>query len=94
MAEVIMTKKQTRVRCNDEQFLEAVYSSKTYTEIAEKTGQKIASTIARYARVKKVLNEQGVDLPEIVKQKTNKTVTNTKNMVEIAKRLKAHHSNI
>ena len=44
---------QTRTRCNDEKFLEAVYSSKTYAEISEKTGQKVASTMARYARTKK-----------------------------------------
>ena len=57
MAEVIMSKKQNRVRCTDEKFLESVYSSKTYSEIAEKTGQKVPSTMARYARTKKMLRE-------------------------------------
>jgi hypothetical protein len=33
--------KQKRVRCSDELFLEAVFSSETYSEISEKTGQKL-----------------------------------------------------
>ena len=37
-------------------FLEAVYSSKTYAEISEKTGQKVASTMARYARTKRLFS--------------------------------------
>ena len=57
------SQKQTRVRCSDEQFLEAVFSSKTYAEVAEKTGQKVASTMARYSRTKKALAAKGVDLP-------------------------------
>ena len=63
MAEVTTTEKQTRVRCSDEQFLEAVFSSKTYAEIAAKTGQKIASTMARYARTKAALAKKGEELP-------------------------------
>lgn len=55
MAEIIMIKKQKRIHCSDEKFLEAVFSSNTYEEIAEKTGQKVASTIARYTRTKKIL---------------------------------------
>ena len=41
MADVNVVEKQKRVRCSDEQFLEAVFSSKTYAEIASKTGQKV-----------------------------------------------------
>lgn len=92
MAEVIMTVKQQRVRCSDEDFLTAVYTSKTFTEISEKTGQKVASTIARYTKVKKVLEERGETLPEIQKQRSNKSVDSIDNMLEIVRRLKAHHS--
>ena len=88
-----MINKQQRIRCTDEKFLEAVYSSKTYAEIAEKTGQKIPSTIARYSRVKKVLSEQGIELPEMQRKKHSKNTDNVKNMVDIAKRLKDYHSN-
>ena len=52
MAEITTLDKQSRVRCSDEQFLEAVFSSRTYAEIASKTGQKVASTAARFARTK------------------------------------------
>lgn len=92
MAEVIMTNKQQRVRCTDEKFLEAVYTSKNYHEIAEKTGQKVASTMARYTRVKKMLAEKGIDLPEMERKKPIRTEDAINNMVEIVKRLKAHHS--
>jgi len=84
---------QTRTRCNDEQFLEAVYSSKTYTEISEKTGQKVASTMARYARTKKALSARGIELPQMQRKKPVKTVNNIENMVEIVQRLNAHHTN-
>ncbi len=94
MAEIIVSNKQTRVRCSDEKFLEAVYSSKTYAEIAEKTGQKVASTMARYSRVKKALNEAGVHLPEMQRKKPIRNVNNIEEMVAIAKRLKERHSSI
>ena len=93
MAEVIMTRTQTRVRCTDEKFLEAVYSSKTYAEIAEKTGQKVASTMARYSRTKKALSEKGIELPEMERKKPVKSVDNIEEMVRIVERLKAYHSN-
>lgn len=94
MGEVTTVEKQTRVRCSDEQFLEAVFSSNTYAEIAEKTGQKIASTMARYARTKKALAEKGVDLPEMQRKKPTKTVDNVEAMAETVRRLKAAHNNI
>ena len=86
MAEVVI--KQT-----DEKFLEAVYCSKTYAEIAEKTGQKVASTMARFSRTKKALAEKGITLPEMERKKPTKTVDNIENMVEIVQRLKAYHNN-
>ena len=85
--------KSSRVRCSDELFLEAVFSSKTYAEIAEKTGQKVASTMARYSRTKKALAEKGVDLPEMQRKKPVKSVDHIENMVEIVQRLKQYHSN-
>lgn len=94
MGEVTTVEKQTRVRCSDDQFLEAVFSSNTYAEIAEKTGQKIASTMARYARTKKALAEKGVDLPEMQRKKPTKTVDNVEAMAETVRRLKAAHNNI
>lgn len=93
MAEVTTTEKQTRVRCSDEQFLEAVFSSKTYAEIASKTGQKVASTMARYSRTKKALAEKGIDLPEMERAKPVKTVDNVEAMAETVRRLKAAHNN-
>jgi len=93
MAEVSTTDKQTRVRCSDEQFLEAVFSSKTYAEIASKTGQKVASTMARYSRTKKALAEKGITLPEMERKKPTKTVDNVEAMAEIVQKLRAAHSN-
>lgn len=90
MAEVVTTVKQTRVRCSDEQFLEAVYSSKTYAEIASKTGQKVASTMARYARTKEALKSKGIDLPVMERAKPVKTIDNVEAMAEIARKLKQH----
>lgn len=90
MAEVTTVEKQTRVRCSDEQFLKAVFSSKTYAEIASKTGQKIASTMARYARTKSALAEKGIELPTMERAKPVKTVDNIEAMAEVVRRLKAH----
>lgn len=93
MAEVISAEKQTRVRCSDDAFLEAVFSSKTYAEIASKTGQKVASTMARYARAKKALAEKGITLPEMERKKPVKTVDNAENLAAIVNRLRSHHTN-
>ena len=90
MAEVTTVDKQKRVRCSDEQFLEAVFSSRTYAEIAAKTGQKIASTMARYARTKSALSKKGVELPSMERAKPTKTVDNVEAMADIVRRLKAH----
>jgi hypothetical protein len=92
MAEVTNVEKQKRVRCSDEQFLEAVYSSKTYAEIAEKTGQKVATTMARYARTKNALSKRGIDLPKMERSKPQKSIDNVEAMVEIVRRLKAHNN--
>lgn len=92
MAEVTNVEKQKRVRCSDEAFLEAVFSSKTYAEIATKTGQKVASTAARYARVKSDLAKKGIELPVMERAKPAKTVDNVEAMAEIVRRLKAHNN--
>ena len=86
----ITVDKQTRVRCGDEQFLEAVFLSKTYAEIASKTGQKVASTMARYARTKSALAKKGIELPAMERAKPVKTVDNVEAMADIVRRLKAH----
>ena len=90
MAEVTNTEKQSRIRCSDDQFLEAVFSSKTYAEIASKTGQKVASTMARYARTKEALKTKGVELPAMERAKPIKTVDNVEAMADIVRRIKAH----
>ncbi len=90
MAEVTTIDKQTRVRCSDEQFLEAVFSSKTYAEIASKTGQKVATTAARYSRAKEALAKKGIELPEMERAKPVKTIDNVEAMAEVVRRLKAH----
>ena len=90
MSNVITTDKQTRVRCTDEQFLEAVFSSKTYAEISSKTGQKIASTMARYARTKSALAKKGIELPAMERKKPTKTIDNVEAMADVVRRLKAH----
>lgn len=84
--------KQTRVRCSDEDFLKAVFSSRTYAEIASKTGQKVASTMARYARTKAALAKKGEVLPTMERAKPTKTVDNVEELANIVRRLKAAHS--
>ena len=93
MAEVTTVVKQKRVRCSDEQFLEAVFSSKTYAEIAVKTGQKVPTTMARYARVKAALAKRGEELPAMERAKPVKTVDNIEAMAEVVRRLKSVHTN-
>lgn len=90
MSEVTTVEKQTRVRCSDEQFLEAVFSSRTYAEIASKTGQKVASTMARFARTKEALKAKGIELPTMERAKPVKTIDNVEQMAQIVARLKAH----
>ena len=61
-----------RVRCCDEVFLNAVYSSKTYAEVSEKTGQKLSTTISRYARMKKKFYENDKTLPNLTTNNNTK----------------------
>ena len=91
--DTMTTTKQKRVRCSDEQFLEAVFSSKTYAEIAAKTGQKVASTMARYARTKAALAKKGEELPSMERAKPIKSVDNLEAMAATVRRLKAAHIN-
>lgn len=93
MSDTMTETKQKRVRCSDEQFLEAVYSSKTYAEIANKTGQKVASTMARYARTKDALKKQGIELPAMERAKPVKSVDAGEALASIVRRLK-NHTNI
>lgn len=90
MTSVNLADKQKRVRCSDEQFLEAVFSSKTYAEVAAKTGQKVATTMARYARTKAALAKKGEELPSMERAKPTKTIDNSEAMAEVVRRLKAH----
>lgn len=83
--------KQTRVRCDDEKFLEAVFNSKNLREVAEKTGQKIATTTTRYNRTKAALAKQGIELPAMERSKPVKSVNKDENMASIALRLKEAH---
>jgi len=82
------TNKQSRVRCSDEVFLEAVFSSRTYAEIAAKTGQKTASTIARYARTKTALAKKGIELPSMERSKPQKNFDNVDAMAKIVAKIK------
>lgn len=89
MSEVVLDK-QKRIRCSDEQFLEAVFSSRTYAEIASKTGQKVPTTMARFARTKAALAKKGIELPTMQRAKPTKTVDNVEQLAQIVARLKAH----
>jgi hypothetical protein len=91
MSNVFSVDKQSRVRCSDEKFLEAVFSSKTYAEIASKTGQKIATTMARYARTKAALAKKGEELPAMERAKPTKNVDSVEAMAEVVRRIKAHN---
>lgn len=83
-----MIKKQLRIRCSDEKFLEAVFNSKNYAEIAEKTGQKIATTIARYSRTRAKLSKKGIELPTMERKKQSRKINNLDKMTKIVNKLK------
>ena len=88
-----MEDKKARIHCSDEKFMEAVFSSSTYVEIAEKTGQKITTTMARYARIKAKLSARGIQMPKMERKKPEKQIDKDSQLVEIYQRLKAHHAN-
>ena len=87
-----MIEDKKRIHCSDEDFLTAVYSSKTYAEIAAKTGQKLTSTMTRYSKTKKMLAAKGVSLPEMQRKKPTRLASSVEHMIEIIDRLKKHHS--
>jgi len=87
-------KKPQRIRCSTDQFLNAVYSSKTYEEISEKTGQKISSTIARYSRIKKDMSNKNIALPKIFRKKQNVNSVSILRINKIIKKLKEYHNNM
>lgn len=95
MADVVVENgvSQKRVHVSDEVFLQAVYSSDNYAEISQKTGQKIPSTMARYARVKKALAAKGIELKAMERRKPVKTVDNVEAMADIVRRLQEAHAN-
>jgi len=79
-----------RKRCSDEDFLDAVYSSSSYAEISEKTGQKLSTTMARYVRTKNILADRGIYLPKKKKKKPVRA-NNIDKMVEKARLLQSHY---
>ena len=83
-----------RIHCSDDLFMQAVFSSKTYAEISEKTGQKITSTMARYARIKSALASSGIELPRMERKKPDKQIDKSERLVQIYQRLKEHHSDM
>lgn len=91
--EILMNENNYRIRCSDEQFLEAVFTSKTYSEISEKTGQKISTTAARYKKAKKALAEKGIEIPSIERKRPKKNINDIENMIKIVKRLKSLYEN-
>ena len=76
-----------RKHCSDEQFLEAVFTSTTYAQIADKTGQKESTCAARYLRIKKVLDVRGVKLP-VMSRKTKSEEDETDKLITMVKQLK------
>lgn len=84
--------KESRVRCSDKVFLEAIFSSSTYAEVAEKTGQKITTTMARYSRAKASLSPKGIELPKMQRKKPSRTVNKDEEMAVIVARLREQHT--
>ena len=80
-----------RTRCSDEDFLTAVYSSSTYIEVAQKTGQKLSTTMARYIRTRNTLAERGIALPKMQRKKPTR-VNNIDKMVAKARMLQSHYN--
>ena len=79
-----------RKRCTDEKFLDAVFTSTTYEEVSEKTGQTESTTAARYLRIKKVLDIKGVTLP-VMKRKNQCTEDTTERLVDIVTQLRLQY---
>ena len=79
-----------RKHCSDEQFLKAVFTSTTYAEIAEKTGQTEETSAARYLRINKALKLKNVSLPVMLRKKKSEE-DNTDNLVNIVTQLKLQY---
>lgn len=84
MADVVVGVKQTRVRVSKESFLEAALSSSTYAELAEKTGQKLNTVIARYNKFR----EEDSSLPEMQRPKSVRKVSSKESTAEIVRRIR------
>jgi len=79
-----------RKRCTDEKFLEAVFTSTTYKEVAQKTGQTEKTTAARYLRTRKMLEVRGVELPKMYR-KPPETQDTTDRLVNIVTQLRLQY---
>lgn len=90
MAEVITGVKQTRVRVSKEQFIQAALSSKTYAELAEKTGQKLNTVIARYNKFKEEAAANGESLPDMERAKSQRKKASQEDTAEIVRRIRAN----
>lgn len=76
-----------RVHCSDEVFLRAVFSSATYAEVAQKTGQKVGTVMARYHKLKQTLALKGESLP--VMQRSKPVKGPSEDVVDLVRRIKA-----
>lgn len=74
---------QKRIRCSEHDFLKAISSSETYQEVSLKTGQKLSTTISRYARLKKKFFDSEKQMPVL----KNKRVSNTKELEGVRRTL-------
>ena len=82
-----------RIRCSDEEFLNAVFSSNTYEEISLKTGQKLSTTISRYHRAKKTLLKNNIELPSMSRKRFIPRKTKEEHLVAIITKLKNSYLN-
>lgn len=84
MADVVLGTKQTRVRVSKEEFLKAALESTTYAELAEKTGQKVNTVIARYNKFR----EEDASLPEMQRPKTARKSAVKEDTAAIVRRIR------
>lgn len=79
-----------RIRCSDKDFMDAVLTSKSYSEISKKTGQKIGTTIARYNKMRSAYSKSGIKMPPIERKKQTRNIENAEKIVPIIKKLKQY----
>lgn len=88
MAEVVTGVKQTRVRVSKEAFLEAAMRSSTYAELAEKTGQKLNTVIARYNKLKEEAAANGEVLPDMQRAKSQRKTSSQEDTASVIRRIR------